>query len=1273
VTAISSTSITIGGVTYAIAPGTTLSGANLVTAGVNACLSATLNASGQIIVPSSITVQAGTTVNVCGVVTAISSTSITINGVTYAIFPGTVINGANLVTVGVNACLSATINATGQIIVPSSITVQAGTTVNVCGVVTAISSTSITIGGVTYVIAPGNSITGANLVTAGVNACLSATLNASGQIVLPSSITVQGSATINICGVVTAISSTSITINGITYGIFPGTSIDGASLVTVGVNACLSATINATGQIIPPSSINVQAGTTLNVCGIVTAISSTSITIGGVAYPIAAGTVISGANLVTIGVNACLSATINATGQIVAPSSITVQATAVVHLCGVVTAYVAATASVAGSITIGGTTLPIAAGTVFGGAALITIGADLCLSATLNINGQVVPPSSVTFNVSTTVSLCGTVTAYTAATATAPGSITIGGTTLSIAAGTVLSGSSLIVIGANLCISVTLSEGQIIPPSGVTPNVTPVTVLCGVVSAFTAATATAAGSITIGGVTYVIAPGVILSGTGLITIGANLCLSIVPNSQGEIISSTVIIGVGSSVSLCGVVTAFVGATVSTAGSVTINGTTLGIAAGTVLTGQAFLQVGASVSVTATLNALGQITMPSSASACSGSSISLCGLLTAFVAATATSPGSITIGGVTLVIAPNTILSGQALLILGTNVCLTSPLNPIGEIINPGPVVPGDGPIPATEVCGVVTAFTPATANAIGSLTIGGTTFTIGVGVTLVGQELITIGSTLCVFVVPPVNPGPGPGTELGPATVVSVGGASCPLVQLHSPLGTHGFAKSTLLPDGDLFLLQQTQTLTIVSPFATGIEVFQVNPATFGGSAFGIGGFPGTSLQGLSLSAPSTRVEAVTCTDNFRKVDFELAGTAGAVGDVVRLFVQNSDGNGDVELARLTVEAGGLRVTSLNANVTLFRNNRLASGAGQLTAGSLIEMSIAAGSAGLRTQLLTLALSRNAPSLNKCVQLGVELTRGGNGKTSIVFTDFIVDRVEVAGDRLRPELGLIAGGGGGYPTGMVCGIVCPACAMVSAIGTLTTVSAASFSTMGIAPEAIVASFGSGLAVSSASATTIPLPTLLLGTSVQVKDSKGVSRIAPLFFVSAGQVNFQIPPGTALGTAIISITSGSGSVSTETVQVVAVAPSLFTANTDGQGVAAAVVLRVRADNSQTIEAVARFDATQGKMIPVPIDLGLPTDRVFLVLFGTGIRFRTDLASVSAKVGGVDAQVTYAGPQGTFVGLDQVNLLLARSLIGRGEVDVSLLVNGKAANTVSVNIR
>jgi uncharacterized protein (TIGR03437 family) len=51
-----------------------------------------------------------------------------------------------------------------------------------------------------------------------------------------------------------------------------------------------------------------------------------------------------------------------------------------------------------------------------------------------------------------------------------------------------------------------------------------------------------------------------------------------------------------------------------------------------------------------------------------------------------------------------------------------------------------------------------------------------------------------------------------------------------------------------------------------------------------------------------------------------------------------------------------------------------------------------------------------------------------------------------------------------------------------------------------------------------------------------------------------------------------------------------------------------------------------------------------------------------------VGGVAAPVTYAGPQGGFAGLDQVNISIPPALRGRGEVDVVVTAGGKTSNAV-----
>src|SRR5262249_50537633 len=190
-------------------------------------------------------------------------------------------------------------------------------------------------------------------------------------------------------------------------------------------------------------------------------------------------------------------------------------------------------------------------------------------------------------------------------------------------------------------------------------------------------------------------------------------------------------------------------------------------------------------------------------------------------------------------------------------------------------------------------------------------------------------------------------------------------------------------------------------------------------------------------------------------------------------------------------------------------------------------------------------------------------------------------------------------------------------------GLIATVSAASFSRTEVAPESIASTFGASLSDISATAMTLPLPTTLAGTSVKIQDASAQEILAPLFFVSPGQINFQIPPGTAPGAANVIVTNGNGVVSSGPVQIAPVAPGLFAANANGQGVAAAVALRIKADGTSTYEPVAQFDNSQNKFVAIPIDLGPDmgnaSDRLFLILYGTGFRFRSDLSRVTAHFG------------------------------------------------------
>ena len=229
---------------------------------------------------------------------------------------------------------------------------------------------------------------------------------------------------------------------------------------------------------------------------------------------------------------------------------------------------------------------------------------------------------------------------------------------------------------------------------------------------------------------------------------------------------------------------------------------------------------------------------------------------------------------------------------------------------------------------------------------------------------------------------------------------------------------------------------------------------------------------------------------------------------------------------------------------------------------------------------------------------------------------------------------------------------------------VATVSAASYETAAIAPESIVAAFGVNLATQTLGATTLPLPTTLGGTVVEIN-----GQVAPLFFVSSGQVNFVIPSGTVVGSATVVVHAGNGTTSNGTVQVSQAGPAVFSANSDGQGVPAASLLRVKANNEQIFESPSQFNAATGRIVTRPIDLGPDGERVFLVLFLSGIRKTSDPngdgnvnENVRIVIGGVNVIPDYAGAQPNFIGLDQINAVIPRSLIGRGKVNLSVTVTG-----------
>ena len=229
----------------------------------------------------------------------------------------------------------------------------------------------------------------------------------------------------------------------------------------------------------------------------------------------------------------------------------------------------------------------------------------------------------------------------------------------------------------------------------------------------------------------------------------------------------------------------------------------------------------------------------------------------------------------------------------------------------------------------------------------------------------------------------------------------------------------------------------------------------------------------------------------------------------------------------------------------------------------------------------------------------------------------------------------------------------------SSLAQMQLVNGASYFNTSFAPQSIAVAYGSKLATSSQQAGD-PLPLVLAGTKVTV-----AGLAAPLYYVSAAQVNFLIPAGVPNGDAPVVISSGDGTSTKTTIVIADVSPALFSANADGKGVVAGNLLRVTSRGERKYEALAKYDPAQKLYVPADIDMG--SDQLYLLLYGTGIR---NAKSVQVKIGPATITPDYSGAQGSFAGLDQINIAVPRSLGSAGNVDVILTADGKTANTVKL---
>ncbi len=213
---------------------------------------------------------------------------------------------------------------------------------------------------------------------------------------------------------------------------------------------------------------------------------------------------------------------------------------------------------------------------------------------------------------------------------------------------------------------------------------------------------------------------------------------------------------------------------------------------------------------------------------------------------------------------------------------------------------------------------------------------------------------------------------------------------------------------------------------------------------------------------------------------------------------------------------------------------------------------------------------------------------------------------------------------------------------------LTVVSAANFSEQRLARDSIAVAIGNNLHGQTG------------GTQVWLLDAEGVEHSARLLSVSPEQIAFQIPADAAIGSARLAIRNQSGPsemVFATQAEIVEAAPAVFSTTLENQRWPAAALLRIHSDGRLSYDPIWRLAFGE-------------EEQLILVLFGTGLRHHQ--GRVSAQIGAIQLPVLYAGPQGEFAGLDQLNLSLPRSLAGSGEMILKLSVDGHPANPLRLVI-
>ncbi len=206
------------------------------------------------------------------------------------------------------------------------------------------------------------------------------------------------------------------------------------------------------------------------------------------------------------------------------------------------------------------------------------------------------------------------------------------------------------------------------------------------------------------------------------------------------------------------------------------------------------------------------------------------------------------------------------------------------------------------------------------------------------------------------------------------------------------------------------------------------------------------------------------------------------------------------------------------------------------------------------------------------------------------------------------------------------------------------VNGANFTSQSLAPGSLFSLFGERLGASTDQAGAFPLPTTLGGTKVLVNAVE-----APLLFVSANQINGQVPYGIAAGRGGFIVRTGVGLTDSIPIDLLETAPELFLLENDQAVVLNSDFTLNTPDNpAEQGSKVSVFFSGQGPVDP-PVASGRPAP--FSPLSHV-------VGEPGAEVGGLDAKVFFMGLTPGFAGLAQADVEIPTGLFRQLPIRLSI---------------